>query len=97
LRILLAVGFIVLLLAVLYRTLRPMISTARQFIRAIRHFQQVTNSPSHPTGAAEKLIQCATCDTWIPQSRALTAHSMDYCSRECIKRGGVAKRRNSAA
>lgn len=95
-KILLVIGLIALLLA-LYRVLRPVVGMALQFIRAVRHFQQVNGSPSRSQGAGEKLIQCATCETWIPQSRALTANSKDYCSRECVKRAGVARRRENSA
>ncbi len=86
-----------LLLAVLYRTLRPGIKIARELIRAFRHFQQMSTGAPRAKSAGEKLVQCASCETWIPQSRALTAGAVEYCSRECLKRAGAAQRRDSAA
>jgi hypothetical protein len=88
---------IVLLLAVLYRTLRPGIKMARELLRTFRHFQQMSRGAPGAKSAGEKLVQCASCETWIPQSRALTASSAEYCSRECLKRSGAAHLRDSAA
>ena len=97
LRLLLVVGVLLILAIVLYRVLRPVINLARTFVKTVRHFQQVTSRPARANGAAEKLIKCEACETWIPESRKLMAGSLAYCSRDCLKRPGVNRRTDTAA
>ena len=97
LKLLVVVGAVLLVAGLLYWLMRPVIKFARQFLETVRHFQQVTSTPVRPNGTAEKLIKCETCETWIPESRKLTAGSMAYCSRDCLKRAGVNRRRDTAA
>ena len=95
-KILLVVGVLVLLAVVLYRFLRPVIALVRQFRKTVRHFQTL-GTPSRPNSAAEKLVKCESCGIWIPESRALFRGSLEYCSRDCLKRAGVAGRKDTAA
>ncbi|HEX5702795.1 MAG TPA: PP0621 family protein [Pyrinomonadaceae bacterium] len=96
-KILLVVGVLLVLALVLYRVLRPVITIARQFLKTIRHFQQVASPPARPGNAAEKLVKCETCGVWTPEGRTLSSGSLAYCSRECLKRAGTSRRTNTAA
>lgn len=96
LKILLVVGVLLVLALVLYRVLRPAIAVARQFLKTIRYFQTIS-TPTERKRAVEKLVQCETCGVWIPEGRTLTSGSLAYCSRDCLKRTGVGRRKNSAA
>jgi hypothetical protein len=77
-----------LLLLLLYRKLSPYLLRLRDFIHAMRQFQaQTTGSKNH--SEPEKLICCATCGVWVPQTRALAAagsSGLCYCSDECLRR-----------
>ena len=95
-KILIVVGVLVLLAAALYRLLIPFIRLARQFLKTVRHFKNIA-TPVREKGAAEKLVKCETCGVWIPESRALSSGSLAYCSRDCLKRAGVPRRKNTAA
>ena len=95
-KILLVVIILLLLALVMYRVLRPVIRIARQFLKTIRHIQSIT-TPVQPKNAAEKLVKCETCEIWVPESRTLSRGSLTYCSRDCLKRAGVPRRKNTAA
>jgi predicted SprT family Zn-dependent metalloprotease len=83
-----------LLLWLLFRKLRPYLVTLRNFIQAIRRFQaQASQTRNH--SEAEKLICCAACGVWVPQTRALAAvgsRKSWYCSDECRDRKRKAAR-----
>jgi len=96
LRIVFIVALLLALVAIIYRALRPYLNLIRQFIRTVRHFQNVSAPSTRPNAAAEKLVQCATCGIWIPETRSLVANSIDYCSRDCLKRAGVSRERKVA-
>lgn len=38
--------------------------------------------------AAERLVRCSSCGTWLPASRAVTLRGSNeaYCSHECMER-----------
>ena len=77
-----------LLLWLLYRKLRPYLRTLRTFIQAIRQFQAKATE-NRGTSEPEKLICCAACEVWVPQTRALPADGSSkfwYCSDECRRR-----------
>jgi hypothetical protein len=83
-----------LLLILLYRKLRPYLLTLRNFIHAIRQFQAQAGG-SKNRGEPEKLVCCATCGVWVPQTRALpSAGSSDlwFCSDTCLRRKRKAAR-----
>jgi len=83
-----------LLLMLLYRKLRPYLLTLRNFIRAIRQFQAQANGGKN-RGESEKLVCCARCGVWVPQTRALPAAGSSevwYCSDECLRRKRKAAR-----
>lgn len=92
-KILFVLGLLLVLAVLVYRTLRPVIKLVRQFVQTVRHVQKVSVKEPAPRSGAERLLQCATCNTWIPQSRALAANSASYCSPDCLKRGRVTQRR----
>ena len=83
-----------LLLLLLYRKLRPRLLTLRNFIQAIRQFRkQAAENRNH--SESEKLICCAACGVWVPQTRALPSagpHKLLYCSDECRRRKHKAAR-----
>lgn len=95
LKIAFVAGIVFVLALLVYRTLRPFLNLIRQFVQTVRHFQQVGAREPDPDAKrkGERLVQCVTCNTWIPQSRALAANSASYCSPECVKRAGVTRRR----
>ena len=95
-KILFVAGVLFVLALTLYRLLRPYIRMARQFLKSVRHFQSMVN-PVREKSAAEKLVKCETCGIWIPESRTLASGSLAYCSRDCLKRAGMAQRKNTAA
>jgi hypothetical protein len=81
-------GLLLLLLLLLYRKLSPYLLTLRNFIHAIRRFQAQTTGSKHQS-EPEKLICCAACGVWVPQTRALAAagsRGLCYCSDECLRR-----------
>ena len=84
---LVVIALLALLLVFLYRRLRPYLKSARDFLKTVRQVQQaVTSQMRQKTGAPEKLIQCARCGIWVPETRALSAPygSALYCSAECV-------------
>jgi len=88
LKYLVVIALASLLLFLLYRKLRPYLLTLRTFIQAIRQFQAKTSGNSNPS-EPEKLICCAACEVWVPQTRALPAEGSSkfwYCSDECRRR-----------
>jgi hypothetical protein len=94
LRILLVVGLVLALALFVYRAVRPYLKLIRQFFQTVRHFQSVGSTPASSTGQQrEKLVKCETCNTWIPESRALAANSGEYCSQDCLSRAVVGRRK----
>lgn len=80
---------------VLWR-LRPYIQMARRVLGMVRDVRQVSvNQPAEPLRSSDKegqrLVRCASCQTWIPTSRAvkLRAQSASYCSHECLERAAT--------
>jgi hypothetical protein len=93
LRILFVLGLVLALALLIYRAVRPYLKLIRQFFQTVRHFQNVSESPPPSGRQREKLIKCEMCNTWIPQSRALAANSVEYCSQDCLSRGAVGRRK----
>ena len=98
LRVLILIGLLASLFFLFYRRLRPYLRSIHEFIHTVRHFQKVTRESSVP-GAhqPEKLIQCQTCGTWVPQTRALSANSLAYCSQECLQQQASNKRKKKVS
>jgi hypothetical protein len=83
-----------LLVLLLYRKLRPYLLTLRNFLHAIRQFQ-TQGTRNKTRSEPEKLVCCAACGVWVPQTRALLSPgSTDlwYCSDECLRRERKAAR-----
>lgn len=89
----------------LYWRLRPYIRMARQVFRAARGSGvfKVGGEPGEmPAGrgdgdarTAEPLVKCATCETWLPASRAIRPGKSGaaYCSHACLERAAEGGRR----
>lgn len=90
------------LFALVYWRLRPYIAALRRFLGFVRDLRggvSTGNSseplrPAHKT--SDRLVRCASCDTWIPAARAVKLRSSSnyYCSHECLE--GQPERRKAA-
>lgn len=85
-------------LALIYLRLRPYIRMVQQMFGVVRDARQMGQvDPAQPlrTKAAveSKLVRCAACGTWIPDSRAvkLRASSAAYCSHACLENSSASK------
>ena len=79
-----------------YWRLRPYIRAVRQIFGAARSAGRVSVRTQQGTGevsqvgdqsAAESLVRCASCGTWIPASRAVSlgGRSAQFCSHTCLE------------
>ena len=98
--------FVLLLFALvvflIYWRLRPYIRAARRFLGVIREVNHVRASaaqsdlprrPGRETAAAEKLVRCDACGTWLPASRAVSLRAgSTYCSHACLERAADSPR-----
>jgi hypothetical protein len=88
-------------LGLIYMRLRPYIKAVRRFLGVVREAQRMGAPP--PPGdlprrerragaAAEKLVRCAACGTWVTASHAvsLRATGVSYCSHACLERAADA-------
>lgn len=81
--------------------MRPYIEMARRVLGMMKDVRQVgqrdyAEPPARVAGEdGQKLVRCASCNTWIPASRAvrLRAQSAAYCSHECLERAADAPAR----
>ena len=91
-----------------YLRLRPYIRAARQIFGATRgsvHLGRQQGREDLPRRTAEtpveKLVRCASCDTWLPVSRAIAMGRAGtyFCSHECMERAAddPARTRKSAS
>jgi hypothetical protein len=92
LKYLLILLVISILFILLYRRLRPYIAAAQQMLGIVRdvrrmNSQQQSAEPLRRASASgERLLRCASCDTWVPTARALKSSSgSSYCSRACLE------------
>ena len=93
--------------AFIYVRVRPYVATARRvlgFVRDARNLAASAPSAAPPRGstrAAEKLVRCSSCGTWLPDSRAISHRnpSSVFCSHECLERAADTRepRRKSAS
>src|SRR5436189_332960 len=86
LKVALILGIIIVLALLVYRALHPYLKLIGQFIQTVRYFQQARDRTPPARREGEKLVKCAACDTWIPESSALHANGSEYCSRVCLQR-----------
>ena len=102
---LLILFFISAAAVIIYMRLRPYIQIARRAFGFVRDVRRMTDDgTARPTQSAraaggEKLVRCASCDTWLPASRALTIRALPdaYCSQECLERTASENRTPRAA
>lgn len=76
-----------------YWRLRPYLKMARNvlgFMRDVRHMsaEQAPPQQQQSGGAAQKLVRCSSCGTWLPSTRALALRGSNatYCSQDCVER-----------
>ncbi|HEX6624467.1 MAG TPA: hypothetical protein VF064_12200 [Pyrinomonadaceae bacterium] len=81
-----------------YWRLRPYLKMARSVLGFVRDVQRVSTGarPEQATppaqqqggGAAQKLVRCSSCGTWLPSTRALALRgsNANYCSQDCVER-----------
>jgi hypothetical protein len=92
----------------IYWRVRPYLRGVRQFLGVLREVNRMrtasrTDLPREPThrrsAAAEKLVRCASCDTWAAASRVVNLGGATYCSHDCLERAADAphSRRKSAS
>lgn len=83
---------LVVLFLLLYRRLRPHLIVLQQLLNLAREVRRVSASQSSGpirragSESADKLVRCASCSTWIPESRAFSAGASAacYCSQSCL-------------
>jgi len=104
-------AFLALVAFLVYWRLRPYIRAARRFLGVVREVNRVRTRtsaaqsdlprrPQRETAAAEKLVRCAACGTWMPASRAVSLRAgTTYCSHACLERAADSpqKARKSAS
>jgi hypothetical protein len=93
LKIAFVLGLVVVVALLVYRALRPYLKLVRQFIQSVRHFQRTIQDPPATDIHSHKLVKCEQCETYLPQSRALTAKSLYFCSEDCLKRARISRRK----
>jgi len=93
LKYLVVIALLGLLLFLIYRRLRPYIKSLREIINTIRQFQSAAVKTSNREAKPEKLVCCATCGTWVPMGRTLSAHSGEalFCSAKCLNERNAAR------
>ncbi len=80
--------------------MRPYIKMAQRVLGIMKDVRQVNNqdvaAPLRSSGKdGQRLVRCASCNTWIPASRAVSLRSQSaaYCSHECLERAADAPQR----
>ncbi len=93
---------LVIFWAIVFWRLRPYIKMAQRVLGVFRDVRRVSNqepvAPLRQSNAVKEtqpLVRCASCETWIPASRAvkLRSQSAAYCSHECLERAADAPQR----
>ena len=81
-----------------YWRLRPYLKMAGKVLgvlRDVRRMSEGAREQQAPTarqqqggGAAQKLVRCSSCGTWLPSTRALALRGSNatYCSQDCVER-----------
>ena len=84
----------------IYLRLRPYLATARRIFGFVRDARTLgvdaptTTTARNASRAGERLVRCASCDMWLPASRALALRNSTttYCSNDCLERAADAQR-----
>ncbi|HEY6805933.1 MAG TPA: hypothetical protein VI306_20300 [Pyrinomonadaceae bacterium] len=95
------IGIIIaLVFVVVYSRLRPYLLLIQKVLNSFNVSTSVnTSTASRQSRATEnKLVRCAGCGTWIPETRALNLKSGQtvYCSADCLEKKSEAKERKLA-
>ncbi len=103
LKLLVVLGILAVIFLFIYLRLRPFIRMARQMFsvaRDVRHAvrQEPATSSTHSGGAGDRLVRCASCETWVPSSRAIKLRSStaSYCSHDCLERTAEVSKHKAA-
>lgn len=84
---------VILAAGYLYWRLRPYVKMVRQFFGAVRNAQGVGRGDEparrEEKSAAEHLVRCSSCGTWLPVTRAVSLGKAGayFCSHQCLERG----------
>ena len=81
--IIFAVGAV--LIAFVYRRLRPYIQGVRKFVNLASTIVNQDGMPERTTGE-NKLTRCVSCGTWVPANRVIGSGASRYCSTECLEK-----------
>lgn len=99
-KLLIIFGILAVIFLLVYLRLRPFIRMARQMFGVARDvrgaMRQEPAKSSARNSAADKLLRCDSCATWIPASRAVRLRSSNasYCSHACLENAaGESKRK----
>ena len=102
-KLLIILGIFALIILFIYLRMRPYIRMARQMFGVARDVNRVmrqepASAPGQAGGAGARLVRCASCETWIPASRAtrLRSSSASYCSHDCLERAAEGSKRKAA-
>jgi hypothetical protein len=86
-------------LGLLYVRLRPYLLLVQRMFRVLRDVRRMRpGAPVQPlrkeAPISDKLVRCAACGTWIPESRAVRLRSSlaTYCSHDCLESSATSKR-----
>lgn len=95
---------IAILFIILYRRLRPYIATAQHMLGIVRDVRRMSSTQSteplrRASEANGRLTRCASCQTWIPDARALksSASGNSYCSRACLERAETVRQKRTGS
>lgn len=83
--------FVILILfgmtAIRYRKqIAGMIGFARM-LKEAKESAMPTRTILNPDPAGVRLVHCAKCGVWVPQSKARKVGSQSYCSDDCVAEG----------
>ena len=82
-----------------YSRVRPYLLLIRKVVNGLNASVTVGDVQTSQNRSAEnKLVNCAGCETWIPEDRALNLRkgSAVYCSAECLEKQAEKKERKLA-
>ena len=102
-KLLIVLGIIGVIFLLIYLRLRPYIRMARQMFGVARGVGRAAGQTSASSPAArsagDRLVRCASCETWIPASRALQLRSSNaaYCSTACLEGSAESSKRKAAS
>ena len=70
---------------------RKQIAAMLQVWRMLKSMKQATRPTENQINSSEKavnarLVNCAKCGTWVPESNALKLRNTFYCSAACVER-----------